>query len=367
MFTIPRRVAALVLAFSPVLLLAAADQEAEIPAFAKKRPEVRSGEPVLRFNGRNLAGFYAYTKGHGYEDPQQVFTVRDGQIRASGEDFGGLATGGNFSDYHLVVEWRWGEQTWGKRAKAARDSGILLHCVGPDGAASGQWMESIECQLIEGGCGDFILVGGRNRPRMTNETRIGPDKQPYFEKGGAADVRDQGRINWWGRDPGWKDVLGTRDRRGIEKPQGEWNRTEVICDGDRIVVLMMTWSSTRVRPPAPPRGRSSSSRKGPRSSFADRGPALDQKVEAHPRFRGGDAPGAVFEIGSTLRTDHGEGSTGPLRRPTWSSSPGPHRRLQALRGGPGLAPARRRAPYRLPLRRGYQGRSGRYPTGTARD
>ena len=73
---------------------------------------------------------------------------------------------------------------------------------------------------------------------MTNEARVDAAKQMYFEKGAPAVERDRGRINWWGRDPGWKDVLGTRDRLNIEKPPGEWNRTEVICDGGRIVVLM---------------------------------------------------------------------------------------------------------------------------------
>ena len=208
------------------------------PSFAKEVPASRSGEPILRFNGRDLAGFYAFTKSHGYEDPQGVFTVRDGLLRVSGEDYGGLATGGSFSDYHLVVEWKWGERTWGSRAKAARDSGILLHCTGPDGASGGMWMESIECQLIEGGCGDFILVNGRGRPSLTSEARTGPDGQPYFEKGAPALTKDRGRINWWGRDPAWRDTLGFRGRRDVERPAGEWNRTEVFCDGDRIVVLV---------------------------------------------------------------------------------------------------------------------------------
>ncbi len=216
----------------------ASPEDADVPSFARAVPEFRSGEPIFRFNGRDLAGFYAYTRGHGYEDPLNVFTVRDGMIRASGEEFGGLATGGNFSDYHLVVEWKWGEQTWGSRAKAARDSGILLHCTGPDGAAGGQWMESIECQIIEGGTGDLLLVGGKGKPRLTCEARTGADGQPYFEKGAPAVARDRGRINWWGRDPSWRDSLGFRGKRDVERPSGEWNRTEVICDGGRVVVLV---------------------------------------------------------------------------------------------------------------------------------
>jgi hypothetical protein len=222
----------------PLAGLGRAAETPEVPAFARERPAVKSGEPIFAFNGKDLAGFYVYTKPHGYADPNGVFTVQDGMIRVSGQDFGGFATGGNFRDYHLIAEWKWGEKTWPPREKATRDSGILLHCVGPDGAAGGNWMESVECQLIEGGSGDFILVGGRNRPRMTCETRLGPDKQLYYEKGGKAVTLDSGRINWWGRDPSWKDVLGFRGARDVEKPPGEWNRMEVICDGDTITNIL---------------------------------------------------------------------------------------------------------------------------------
>ena len=38
-------------------------------------PTSRSGEPILKFNGKDLTGFYAYTKDHKYEDPKKVFTV----------------------------------------------------------------------------------------------------------------------------------------------------------------------------------------------------------------------------------------------------------------------------------------------------
>ncbi len=162
----------------------APDEPASVPAFARERPKVESGSPVFAFNpGEDLTGFYPYTQNHGYADPNGVCTVRDGVIRISGEEFGGLATCGNFADYHLVAEWKWGGKTWSPRESKSRDSGILLHCVGPDGAAGSGWMESIECQIIEGGCGDFILVGGKGHPSLTCETRVGPDRQPYFEKG----------------------------------------------------------------------------------------------------------------------------------------------------------------------------------------
>ena len=212
--------------------------EPDVPDFARERPRFRSGEPVLKFNGKDLTGFYTYLKEDRYDDPKRVFTVRDGMIHVSGERWGGFATREEYRDYHLVVEWRWGEKTWPPREGKARDSGILLHCVGPDGAAGGQWMESIECQIIEGGCGDFILVAGKGRPRLTCATRLGPDKQLYYDKGGTPVTRDAGRFNWWGRDPAWSDALGFRGRRDVERPAGQWNWMEVICDGDTITNIV---------------------------------------------------------------------------------------------------------------------------------
>jgi hypothetical protein len=217
---------------------AAAGPKDDLPEFAREVPKVRTGEPVLQFNGKDLTGFYTYIKNKKYDDPNQVFTVKDGVIRISGEEFGGLITREEFGNYHLITEWKWGGKTWPPRADKTRDSGILLHCVGPDGAAGGQWMESIECQIIEGGCGDFILVGGLGKPSLTCETRVGPDRQLYFEKGGSPVTRNSARYNWWGRDPSWKDVLGFRGSRDVEKPAGEWNRMEVICDGDTITNIV---------------------------------------------------------------------------------------------------------------------------------
>jgi hypothetical protein len=206
----------------------------EPPSYALEKPQIKTGEPLLAFNGKDLTGFYVYTRDHGYTDPNHVFTVRDGLLHVSGEEYGGVATCGNFGNYHLVVEWRWGGKTWGGRIDKARDSGILLHCVGPDGAAGSGWMESIECQIIEGGCGDLLMVGGQGKPRLSCELKRGTGKAMVFEKGGERVTRNSGRFDWWGRDPGWKDVVGFRGRRDVEKPLGEWNRMEVICDGDSI-------------------------------------------------------------------------------------------------------------------------------------
>jgi hypothetical protein len=202
-------------------------------------------KPIKLFNGKDLTNFYTYlgSPGKGAKpygknnDPEKVFAVQDGMIRISGKVFGGLITEQQYANYHLVAEFKWGEKTWPPREKAARDSGILLHCVGADGAAGGVWMEAIECQMIEGGTGDFILVAGKGPPSLTAkaEKRRG---QFYYNPDAQPVDFTIGRINWYGRDPDWKDVKGFRGPRDVEKPVGQWNRLECLCNEDRITITL---------------------------------------------------------------------------------------------------------------------------------
>jgi len=208
-------------------------------------------KPIKLFNGKDFANFYTWL-GKPYQnpadknakplgknnDPSKVFTVVDGAIRVSGEVFGGFITDREFENYHLVTEFKWGKQTFPPRAKAAMDSGILLHCVGADGTAGGNWMEAIECQMIEGGTGDFILVGGNSRPKLTATAKKKIDMQWYFYPKGETKEFTNGRVNWFGRDPDWKDVKGFRGKNDVEKAVGEWNTLECICAGDKITIIL---------------------------------------------------------------------------------------------------------------------------------
>ena len=74
----------------------------------------QSPDPI--FNGRDLAGWYTWLPSKGRNnDPEKVFTVADGVIRASGKEFGYIATEKEFENYHLTVEFRWGAETWEPR------------------------------------------------------------------------------------------------------------------------------------------------------------------------------------------------------------------------------------------------------------
>ena len=90
---------------------------------------------IALFNGKDLAGFYTWLVDTKREDPRHVFTVTNGMIHISGEGLGYLATESEYRNYHLSIEFKWGTESrsWGDRAGKARDSGILLHAIGPDG------------------------------------------------------------------------------------------------------------------------------------------------------------------------------------------------------------------------------------------
>lgn len=195
-------------------------------------------EKIVLFNGKDLTNFYTFLKTHGKNvDPDKVFSVKDGMICVSGKEFGCFTTEKEFENYRLLVEFKWGEETWAPRKDRARDSGVLLHCVGKDGGRGGVWMESVECQLIEGGTGDFILVSGEKNPEITARVTM-QDKQLYFDPKAEPQRIKGKRVNWYGRDPAWKDVVGFRGKQDVENPVGQWNTLECVCEGGKITNIL---------------------------------------------------------------------------------------------------------------------------------
>jgi hypothetical protein len=202
-----------------------------------KTHELSGQKKVALFNGRNLDGWYTYLNKQGRDrDPDQVFKVENKMIHISGSEFGCITTREEYHDYDLEVEFKWGEKTFAPRVDAARDNGILIHSQGKDGAFSGNWMYSIECQIIEGGTGDFLVVAdGSGDFAIT--CPVAPEKQNgtyiYQPKGPLTTIY-KGRINWFARDSGWKDVKGFRGAKDVEKPVGKWNKVRILAINDDI-------------------------------------------------------------------------------------------------------------------------------------
>ena len=272
------------LAFAVALALAA--------TAGAEPPPVTPTKPVILYDGKattDLSQFYVWLGPLGRDnDPNRVFTIVDQidgapAIRASGQNWGGIVTREAYANYRLVLEFRWGAVTWGSRKDRARNSGILLHCVGEDGNYKndfkGDWVSSIEYEILEGRMGDIILVGGFQRdstekivPRLTMPTKgeriWDPNGKPVEYKSGM------GHLHWGGWDPQWKDVLGFRGRNDLDKPLGEWNHAEIIAEADKLVYFFngtKVMEATKVWPA------------GGRLLFQSEGAEIFfRKIELHP-------------------------------------------------------------------------------------
>lgn len=198
-------------------------------------------ETIQLFNGKNLDGWYKYLKSTGRDnDPKNVFTVANGEIFITGEDYGCITTTEEYENYRLVVEYKWGTKTYEPRVDRARDNGVLIHSQGEDGAFSGSWMYSIECQIIEGGTGDFLVVGDGSETYQLTAMVANPDKEgaKLYQSGGRPATIYSGRIDWFARSPMWKDTVDFRGKHDIENPVGEWNTMEVVAFGDKVDIFL---------------------------------------------------------------------------------------------------------------------------------
>jgi len=227
-----------------VLILAGASARAQESSSAIKPSSV-----IKLFDGKSLDNFDPWLVNDHETDPERVFTVVDAidgapAIRVSGKVWGGLLTKQAYRDYRLVVEFRWGDVTWGDRKARARDNGVLLHAQGRMGNTkadfNGPWLQSIEFQIIEGGVGDIILVAGYNergeqiRPSVTARTRKDRDGETVFDPQGEPKTFSSGRINWFGRSEDWQDRLALPRRPGRGESRARWTHLEAVAENGTL-------------------------------------------------------------------------------------------------------------------------------------
>jgi len=156
----------------------------------KKKSE-KTENKVILFNGKDLNNWIFKLKDPSI-DPATVFTIRNGLIHISGNPFGYMRTKDIYSDYKLLVEWRWPTE--------ATNSGVFVHAQQPDSI----WLKCVECQLQAGNAGDFVCMNGADMTERTDKSK------PFVKKLEASS----------------------------EKPTGEWNSMEVICERNTIKVTV---------------------------------------------------------------------------------------------------------------------------------
>lgn len=156
-------------------------------------------------------------------DPLKVFQMieEDGKpvLKITGQIYGGLTSKAEYENYHFRCQFKWGTKKWAPRLNTVRDSGILFHAYGKHGRFWNVWMSSLECQIQEGDCGDFIPLAGPD-VKLTMKKR--GKGRPVFDFNGEY-VYGAGYVS---------------HAPSVEKPNGEWNTIEIYTVGQTSTFLV---------------------------------------------------------------------------------------------------------------------------------
>lgn len=203
-----------------------------------------AGPAVTLFNGKDLKDWDAWL---GYADPALTYkrppvaplgvgaqsadifkvVVEDGRpaLYVNGRTWGSLVRRGDFHDYHLRLQYKWGKGRWAPRETQAPNNGLLYHSHGAPGAVWGTWSQAVEFEIMTGSIGMVVPVGeaiGATTDAVDDPALIPPKLR--FTPGGRVQTVQGGTANW--------NVEAYSD---AEKPAGEWNTLDLYVLGDRAV------------------------------------------------------------------------------------------------------------------------------------
>lgn len=158
---------------------------------------------IALFNGKDLNGWNAYLVEENVP-MADVWSVQDGLLVCKGQPMGYLFTKESFTNYRLVVEWRWAPG--GKPG----NSGVLMRINGDPMALP----RSIEAQLASGNAGD--LYGFHGMKIKGDSTRF--RQIPNHDLGG--------------------ELSALPKITGNEKTPGQWNTYEIEVLGPSITAMV---------------------------------------------------------------------------------------------------------------------------------
>ncbi len=152
--------------------------------------------PFMLFNGKNLDGWTLFSA-----DPTKtlsVYSVKDNAISIKGVPFGFIRTNKKYDNFKLSLQWRYTKE------EEKSNSGIFLFVQDE----MKLWPNAVECQLMKGREGDFVLLGGSDIAEYK-----APDGKPR---------------------PKFPVVKRFND--DAIKPAGEWNDVDIVCKDGIIEV-----------------------------------------------------------------------------------------------------------------------------------
>lgn len=168
-----------------------------------KTDGAKDAKAIKLFNGKDLDGWQAHLVDSDVK-MEDVWTVEDGILVCKGEPFGFLHTKEKYTNFRLVVEWRWAP------GGEPGNSGVLLRITGDPPTFLAK---CVEAQLKHGDAGDIWGFYG-------------------FEVAGAKDRFVEIDHELIGK------FMGVRKIRDAEKPAGEWNKYTITLKGDKLYLTI---------------------------------------------------------------------------------------------------------------------------------
>jgi len=161
-------------------------------------------QAVDLFDGESLAGWDCFLADANVK-MEDVWSVRDGILDCKGEPLGYLFTKNEYTNYKLIVEWRWAPGT------EPGNSGVLLRIAGD---AVSFLPKCVEAQLHSGSAGDIWAFYGAGVQGDADRMRV---------------IKDHELLG---------DFAGVGKIKANEKPPGEWNKYEITLVGGDLTLLV---------------------------------------------------------------------------------------------------------------------------------
>jgi len=184
------------------------------------------------FNGKSLEGWSFFQDGVGNVDRLGAVSIaKDGILHFLPPSYRGaiappghIATVAEWDDFHLRLDFRYGETRWPPRRLQRRNSGILYH-MGPQ--TDRLFPDCVEFQLEEGDVGDAIMVNtlGLQGPSLGG-TPLWPNWIPDFPSDYQTPVRAGSYDRQWHRHAGDYERLD------------DWNQVDLYAFGDQAAHLV---------------------------------------------------------------------------------------------------------------------------------
>lgn len=154
------------------------------------------------FDGKSLEGWEHYLVKPELK-MSDVWSVREGLLVCKGEPMGYIATKKEYTNYRLIVEWRWGVGTSGG------NSGVLMRITGKPRPLP----KCAEAQLQDRKAGDIYGFHGFN---VKGEASRAISAQNAFV----------GKLS------------GVSKMKGNENNPGEWNKYEITLKGGELTIVL---------------------------------------------------------------------------------------------------------------------------------